>query len=101
MSYSLQLFPQEVMHSVNTATTKTAPKGDIDQLGHLLLRIIHTFAEAGEDVKVFMATWDIKDGFWRLDCEGEEEYNFVYVLPHKEKLPAKLVISTILQMGWI
>ncbi len=47
---------------------KTAPKGAIDQLGHSLTRIIHAFAEIEEDARVFMAKWDIKDKFWRLDA---------------------------------
>ena len=48
-----------------------------------------------------MAKWDIKDGFWRLDCEKGEEWNFAYVLPQKEGAPVKLVVPTSLQMGWI
>jgi hypothetical protein len=40
-----------------------APKGALDQLGQSLSRIIHAFAEAEEDSKIFMAKWDIKDGF--------------------------------------
>jgi len=51
---------------VNSTTVKTAPKGTIDQLGHSLTCIIHAFAEAEEDALIFMAKWDIKDGFWRL-----------------------------------
>jgi hypothetical protein len=57
-----------------------APKGALDQLGHALCRIIHAFAEADKNAKIFMAKWDIKDGFWRMDCEAGEEYNFAYVL---------------------
>jgi hypothetical protein len=55
-----------------------APKGALDQLGHSLSRIIHAFAEAPdtEDVKIFMAKWDVKDGFWRMCCKEGEEYNF-------------------------
>ena len=48
-----------------------------------------------------MAKWDIKDGFWRLDCEEGEEWNFAYVLPQPEGAPVKLVVPTSLQMGWI
>jgi hypothetical protein len=40
-----------------------APKGALDQLGYALSRIIHAFAEADDDAKIFMAKWDIKDGF--------------------------------------
>jgi hypothetical protein len=46
------------------------------------------FAEADKTTKIFMAKWDIKDGVWCLDCtEGEEYYNFAYVLPQPEEEP--------------
>jgi len=67
--------------SVNANTIKTAPKGAIDQLGHTLTRIIHAFAETEDDAKIFMAKWDIKDGFWRMYGQEGQEYNFAYVLP--------------------
>jgi len=60
---------------------KNSPQGAIDQLGHSLTRIIHAFAEAKEDACIFMAKWDIKYGFWRLDAEEGAEWNFSYVLP--------------------
>jgi hypothetical protein len=48
-----------------------------------------------------MAKWDIKDGFWRLDCAEEEDWNFCYVLPQPPGEPIKLVVPKALQMGWI
>ena len=90
-----------VIQSVNDASVKTAPKGAIDQLGQSLDRIIHAMAQADEEDKVFMAKWDIKDGFWRLDCQDGEEWNFAYVLPQEDGKPVKLVVPTSLQMGWI
>ena len=48
-----------------------------------------------------MAKWDVKDGFWRLNAEAGEEWNFAYVLPQKEGEPVMLVVPTSLQMGWI
>ena len=80
---------------------KTAPQGAIDQLGYSLQRIIHAFAQTEPDERVFMAKWDIKDGFWRLDCQEGEEWNFAYVLPQEPGKPIKLVVPTSLQMGWI
>jgi hypothetical protein len=73
----------------------------MDQLGHALSRIIHAFAEAEEGDKIFMAKWDIKDGFWCMDCAEGEEYNFAYVLPQEEGKPVTLVVPTFLQMGWV
>jgi len=70
-------------------------------LDQALSRIIHAFAEANEDAKIFMAKWDIKDGFWRMDCEEGEEYNFAYVLPQEDGMPITLVVPTSLQMGWV
>jgi hypothetical protein len=48
-----------------------------------------------------MAKWDIKDGFWCMDCAEGEEWNFAYVLPQKEGEPVLLVVPTSLQMGWV
>jgi hypothetical protein len=78
-----------------------APQGALDQLGHALSRIIHAFAKAKEGDKIFMAKWDIKDGFWRMYCAEGEEYNFAYVLPQEEGKPVTLVVPTTLQMGWV
>jgi hypothetical protein len=101
LSFSLRLKNGGILESVNHSTVKMAPRGALDQLGQALSRIIHAFAEADEDAKIFMAKWDIKDGFWRMDCEKEEEYNFAYVLPQEEGMPITLVVPTSLQMGWV
>jgi hypothetical protein len=70
-------------------------------MGHALARLIHAMAEAGPEDKVFMAKFDIKDGFWRLNCKKGEEWNFAYVLPQEEGEPVKLVVPSSLQMGWV
>jgi hypothetical protein len=48
-----------------------------------------------------MAKWDIKDGFWRLDCKKGKEWNFSYVPPSSIGNNVTLVVPTLLQMGWI
>ena len=101
LSFRLRLKEGGVLLAVNDTSTKTAPKGAIDQIGHALKRIIHAFAEAEDDDKIFMAKWDIKDGFWRLQCREGEEWNFAYVLPRQEGKPMQLVVPMSLQMGWI
>ena len=73
LSFALRLEDGGVVKSVNDTTEKLAPRGAIDQLGHLLKRIIQAFAEADKDAVILMAKWDIQDGFWQLNCrEGEE-----------------------------
>ena len=102
LSFPVHLSPTTTVPSVNSTTTKTAPKAAIDQIGHVLPRIIHAFASVEDDAKIFMAKWDIKDGFWRLDCEAGEEWNFAYVLPSTfGSDDVHLVVPTSLQMGWI
>ena len=81
LSFRLRLKNGGILAAVNDMTIKSAPKGVIDQLGECLTRIIHAFVEASDDAKRFMAKWDIKDGFWRMDCRVGEEWNFAYVLP--------------------
>ena len=63
LSFSLRLTNGGILESVNDSTVKMAPRGALDQLGQALSRIIHAFAAADEDAKIFMAKWDIKDGF--------------------------------------
>jgi hypothetical protein len=101
LSFNLPLKQGGIIPLVNATTIKTAPKGAIDQLGHSLTRIIHAFAEAKEDACIFMAKWDIQDGFWRLDAEDGAEWNFSYVLPQHPDQPCYLVVPTSLQMGWV
>jgi hypothetical protein len=101
LSFRLRLKNGGFRDAVNETTVKTAPGGAIDQIGECLSRIIHAFAAAEEDAKIFMAKWDIKDGFWRMDCREGEEWNFAYVLPQPEGEPIRLVIPTSLQMGWV
>jgi hypothetical protein len=100
LSFRLRLKNGGVIPS-NEATTLEAPAAAIDQMGHALSRIIHALAEAGEDNKVFMAKFDIKDGFWHMDCAAGEEWNFAYVLPQEAGEPFRLVVPTSLQMGWV
>jgi hypothetical protein len=99
--FHLRLKQGGIVPLVNATTIKTAPKGAIDQLGHSLTRIIHAFVEAKEDAHIFMAKWDIKDRFWRLDAEDGAEWNFAYVLPQHPGQPCYLAIHTSLQMGWM
>jgi hypothetical protein len=101
LSFRLRLKNGSFRDAVNDTTVKTAPGGVIDQIGECLSRIIHAFVAAEEDAKIFMAKWDIKDGFWRMDCREGEEWNFAYILPQPEEEPIRLVIPTSLQMGWV
>jgi hypothetical protein len=64
LSFLLCLWDGTILPAVNDSMTKTAPSGAINQLGYLLQRVIHAFAEADESNKIFMVKWDIKDGFW-------------------------------------
>jgi hypothetical protein len=64
LSFHLRLQQGGILLSVNATTVKTAPKGAIDQLSHSLTCIIHTFVETEDDARIYMAKWDIGDGFW-------------------------------------
>ena len=101
LSFRLRLESGDVVPSVNETSEKVAPQAACEQLGHVLNRIIHAFAAAEEDAKVFMAKFDVKDGFWRLNCEEGQEWNFAYVMPQAPGEPIRLVVPTSLQMGWI
>ena len=77
ISFSLKLTPHGRVPAVNINSKKTAPGGAIDQIGHVLLHLIHAFAEALDCANIFQAKWDIKDGSWRLYCKEGEEWIFL------------------------
>ena len=99
LSFSLLLQDGSQVSLVIENTTKSATARALDQIGHSLSWIIHAFASTVVDEKVFMAKWDIKDGFWWLDCADEEEWNFAYVLPKHDSPSTQLVVPNSLQMG--
>ncbi len=101
LSFRLRLANGGVLTSVNDTTKKTAPAGAINQIGKCLSRIIHAFIEAEDGAKILMAKWDVKDGFWRMDCAAGEEWNFAHVLPQEDGKPITLMVPTSLQMGWV
>jgi hypothetical protein len=99
LSFHLQLKQGGILPLVNATTVKTTTKGAINQLGHSLARIIHAFAETEDYARIFMANWDMKDGFWRMDAEEGAKWNFAYVLPQSPNRPSYLVVPTSLHMG--
>ena len=101
LSFSLKLAPQGHVLSVNFKKLKTAPGGAIHHIGHALLQLIHAFVEAWEGADMFQAKWDIMDGFWSLYCKEGEEWNFFCVLPQKPVMHITLVVTMLLQIGWI
>ena len=101
LSFCLRLKNGGVLAAVINTNVKSAPQGAIDQIEECLSRIVYAFAEASDDAKIFMAKWDIKDGFWRMDCHEGEEWNFSYVLPQPDGARITIVVPTSLQMGWV
>ena len=73
MSYGVKLANGMQIPSINESTTLQALTGAIDQLGQSPLCLVHAYAEALEDDKVFSVKFDIKDGFWWLNHQGGEE----------------------------
>jgi hypothetical protein len=95
LSFALRLDDGGTAPSVKDTTQKFAPQGAIGQLGHLghsLKCIIHAFAEVNDDAVIFMAKWDIQDGFWQLNCRNGEEWNFCYVWPQEPGEPTRLIV---------
>ena len=71
------------------------------QMGHVIDHIIHAYATASDNEVIFAAKEDFKDGSCRCITEEGEQCNVAYVLPQADGAPAKFVVKTSLQMGWI
>ena len=53
LSFSVKLTPQVCVPSVNEKSDEKSPGGAIDQIRHLILNLIHDFAEAPECANIF------------------------------------------------
>ena len=93
-------FQNSKVPSVNGNSTKLAPRGSMDQIGHTLQRLIHAVATAPDGKNVYFAKWDVKDGFWQMVAEEGAEWNFCYLIKDPEGNP-KIVKPSSLQMGFI
>ena len=78
---------QHRIKAVNNTTTKTAPQGAMDQMGHVLYLVIYIYAEAEEEDIFAAGKTDVKDGVWRCVAAEGQEWNFTYVLPQKKVNP--------------
>ena len=48
LSYTIKLMQQQI-EAINNTTTKNAPQGEMDQVGHVLDQIIYAFVGAEDD----------------------------------------------------
>jgi hypothetical protein len=48
-----------------------------------------------------MSKLDISNGFWQLIVQGDDCYNFAYVLPQREGKPCQIAVPSAVQMGWV
>jgi hypothetical protein len=89
--------------SVNESTTpNVAPTVAMQELGHVLPRLIYAVATApSARGPILFSKLDVKDGYWRLVVPEDDEWHFAYVLPKASPdEPTQLVIPSCLQMGW-
>jgi len=63
LSFAINLENGGVIPSVNDTSEKTAPEGTIEHLEHLLMRIIHAFAQADEDATIFYGKMGYQEQF--------------------------------------
>ena len=64
LSFVIGLKGGGTIPSVNETSEKTASRGAIDQMGHSLMRVIHAFAQADPDAKLFVKKG--KNGILRM-----------------------------------
>jgi len=91
-----------LLPSVNAATAPLSNHKSMEQMGKVLWRIVAKLATWDQqDGDIFIAKWDIKDGFWRLIVSEENTWHFCYILPQmNDSDPIQIVWPTCLQMGW-
>ena len=79
----------------------TAPQHSMTQLGKVLPRLIAAVSHAPvDDGCIVLSKLDIKDKYWRMIVKNGQYLNFAYVLSDKKGERIRLVIPSLLQMGW-
>jgi len=100
LSYNLRI-DNTVFASVNSSTRSRAHPKSMQQLSRVLPRVIYNVAMPPiEFGPIYMAKWDLKDGFWRLAVSQQDAWHFCHLLPSLPGEPPMVVIPTSLQMGW-
>ncbi|KAL7454787.1 hypothetical protein ACHAXS_000341, partial [Conticribra weissflogii] len=80
VSFPVKLEDGTTVPSVNTATTKTAPRVSLNQIGHVVKQLIHAFATADDDARIFSTKFNVNDGFWTMVLEEGKEWNFAFCM---------------------
>ena len=63
LSFTFKLTPHGRVPSVNENSEKTSPGGAIEQIGHVLLGLVHAFAEALDCENIFQENGISRIGF--------------------------------------
>jgi hypothetical protein len=86
--------------SVNDATVRLAPEEPVKELGKVLPRLLDFMATVPMEEHIHFSNMDLVDGYWRMVVEPESRWNFAYVMPSDPGTPTRLVVPSVLQMGW-
>jgi hypothetical protein len=87
--------------SVNDTTALQAPSAAVKEIGKVLPRLLTYMQDTPVGLHILMSKLDISNGFWRLILQGNDCYNFAYVLPQREGEPCQIVVPSAVQMGWV
>jgi hypothetical protein len=85
---------------INDHTIPSAPNESM-QFGGALYRLLTHIRHADPNHgPVYMAKYDVKDGFYRIHLRPEHSVKLAIVLPPYEGLPPLVAIPFVLTMGW-
>lgn len=96
-----RLLVDHTWHGVNQATEDFFAK-EVMQFGRalprLLFRIHHSNPAFGE---VFLAKFDISDGFYRMATDPDQAPNLAVMMPRYPNEPQLIAIPLVCTMGWV
>ena len=85
---------------VNPETLPLAP-GEAMQFGHALERYLREILLADPELgKVYLAKFDISDGFYRIHLNVDDIFKLAVVFPTPKGQPALVALPLVLPMGW-
>jgi hypothetical protein len=87
--------------SVNDTTVLTAPLIPVKEIGKVLPRLLQYMRDTPTGLHILFCKLDISNGFWQLVVHENDCFNFAYVLLQEAGEPVRIVITAVVQMGWV
>ena len=89
-----------IQSSFNETKDSLSPDMAVKEIGNDFQRLLHFIESVGTEEIFMLSKIDLFEGLWRILVEDDVKWSFAYVIPDPPDRQIRLVIPSLLQMGW-